>query len=259
MTDEIQAATRVKQGLHSRPDVRQVVRADLRALVFDVDGTLYELNRVRRSVIYRFVKANLLTPSQGLLTARAILAYRKAQETMRTILADWCDLREAQLQLACATSGIEPKLMRSSVARWMEQECLALLAPCLRDGVMELLCVPQKSGLKLAAYSDYPAQSKLYALGISRLFDLVVTAQDPAVQRLKPDPRGLEVVLQRLGVTKQEVIYIGDRPEIDGLAALCAGIRCLIVGRRQGSSRIKGVIDIGSFWELISALRLELS
>lgn len=259
MTDKIQAAAMVKQDANGRPDVRQVVRAGLRALVLDVDGTLYKLNRVRRSVIYRFVKANLLTPSQGLLTAKAILAYRKAQEAMRSIPADWCDLGEAQLQFACARSGIEPEFMRSSVSRWMEQECLALLASCLRDGVVELLCVAKKGGLKLAAYSDYPAQSKLNALDISRLFDLVVTAQDPDVQRLKPDPRGLEVVLQRLGVSKHEVIYIGDRPEIDGLAALRAGIGCLIVGRRQGSSRIKGVIDIDSFWELISALRPELS
>jgi phosphoglycolate phosphatase-like HAD superfamily hydrolase len=58
-----------------------------------------------------------------------------------------------------------------------------------------------------------------------------VTAQDPEVQRFKPHPRGLEVTLGRLGVSKREAIYIGDRADVDGEAAGRAGVRCVIVRR----------------------------
>jgi putative hydrolase of the HAD superfamily len=244
-------------GLNRRPDIHQVIRRGLKAIVFDVDGTLYELGRVRRSVICRFVKTYVAQPARGLLAARAILAYRKALETMRAMPADWCNLAEAQLELACAQSGAGPEFMRPTVARWVEQEPLRLLALCLRDGVLDLLHEARKRGIRLGVYSDYPAQEKLRALGLEKAFDVVVTAQDPMVRRLKPDPLGLEVVLKRLGVSKQEALYIGDRPEIDGLLASRAHVRCLIVGRRRSSPMVQGTANLGSYWELIVALRSE--
>jgi FMN phosphatase YigB (HAD superfamily) len=68
-------------------------------------------------------------------------------------------------------------------------------------------------------------------MGMTEFFDVVVTAQDREIQRFKPDPTGLEVTLQRLGVRNDKAIYIGDRPEVDAIAATRAGLRHFILDK----------------------------
>ncbi len=55
----------------------------LRALIFDVDGTLYEQAPVRRIMLYRILRANLTSPRQGMITLQALRSYRKAHEELR--------------------------------------------------------------------------------------------------------------------------------------------------------------------------------
>jgi hypothetical protein len=38
-------------------------------------------------------------------------------------------------------------------------------------------------------------------------------------RKIQADPRGLEVALAKLGVAGAHAVYIGDRPEVDGVAA----------------------------------------
>ena len=206
----------------------------LKALIFDVDGTLYEQAPLRRAMLYRILRANLTTPRQALVTLQSLYHYRKAHEKLRNARPDSGGIASAQLALASQAAGVSPEIVASCVARWMEQEPLSLLAPSIRRGTRELLQAAKQSGLRLAVYSDYPADRKLAAMGIADFFEVVVTAQDPEVQRLKPDPRGLEVTLQRLAVRKSEAVYIGDRADVDGEAASRAGIQPFII--RSGQS-----------------------
>ena len=206
----------------------------LKAIVFDVDGTLYRQEPVRRAMLGRLLKAHFNRPLVGLRALRWLRAYRRAQERLRGEPPASGDLAGRQVRLACAWTGADPADMTSCVRRWMEEEPLALLRPSLREGVATLLTAARRRGLRVAACSDYPAAEKLAAMGIGRLFDVVVTAQDPDVQRFKPDPRMLEVALARLGVSKQEALYVGDRPEVDAEAARRAGMACAIV--RSGRS-----------------------
>ncbi len=210
----------------------------LKAIVFDVDGTLYRQDPVRRAMLGRLLKAHLGRPLTGLRTLRWLRAYRSAQERLRGEPPESGDLAARQLRLACQWTGADPADLRRCVRRWMEQEPLALLRPSLREGLPTLLAVARRRGLRVAACSDYPAAEKLTAMGIAGLFDVVVTAQDPDVQRFKPDPRMLEVALGRLGVAKEEALYVGDRPEVDAEAAHRAGMACAIVGPRRSLAEL---------------------
>jgi len=152
------------------------------------------------------------------------------------------DIASAQIQLASERAGVREDIIAGCVARWMEQEPLPLLAKSMRKGTTELLHEAKERGLRLAACSDYPAKQKLAAMGIAEFFDVVVTAQDPEVQRLKPDPRGLEITLQRLAVRHNEAIYIGDRADVDGEAATRAGIRHFILKSGQRLSELSKLL-----------------
>jgi len=201
-----------------------VLGKHLKALIFDLDGTLYEQAPLRRAMLFRLVGAHLAHPLLGIATLRVLQSYRKAQELLRQRPSQSGDLAAEQLQLAGARLGLNAEAIAPCVARWMDGEPLPLLARCMRAGAAELLRKAKHCGLRLAVWSDYPAHRKLAALGIREMFDIVVTAQDPAVGRFKPDPAGLDLIISTLGIQRHEALYIGDRPEVDGLAASRAGV-----------------------------------
>jgi HAD superfamily hydrolase (TIGR01509 family) len=211
----------------------------LRAIIFDLDGTLYRQGSLRRTMALRLLSTHLARPLLGLRTARVLSAYRRAQEQLRTELSEPSDLTAAQLRLACESSGCEAQFVAECVDRWMEREPLRHLAARRRPGLREFLADCRRHGLRLAVLSDYPAQAKLEALGVRDAFDLVLTAQSPEVGLFKPHPRGLLAVAEGVAVTPSECLYIGDREEVDAAAAAAAGIASIIIGPRLGFRELR--------------------
>jgi HAD superfamily hydrolase (TIGR01549 family) len=225
----------------------------LKALILDIDGTLYRQTSLRRIMLWHLLCAYIGQPARGLLTIRVLRAYRRAQEALRVSPLAHSDLAEEQLQLACEWTGVRPALVRSCVARWIEQEPLVFLPRLRCPGVVEFLQVATERGWRLGVFSDYPPTAKLRAMDLLRFFDVVVSAQDPEVKRFKPSPRGLKVTLGRLGVEKHQAVYIADRPEIDAPAASAAGIPCVIIGRRNAVDQ-RGWVEISSYKALQEAI-----
>jgi HAD superfamily hydrolase (TIGR01549 family) len=131
----------------------------------------------------------------------------------------------------------------------MEEEPLPLLARARYPYLLEFLSATRSRGLRLAALSDYDPDRKLRALGVSAFFDLVASAADPEIQAFKPDPRGLLVVLRRLGVPAHRALYVGDRIAVDARAAQRAGIPCAIIGRSAAAGGA-GFLQIRDYRQL---------
>jgi HAD superfamily hydrolase (TIGR01549 family) len=214
----------------------------LKALIFDVDGTLYEQCAVRRAMFFRLLRAYCTTPRRGLLILRALQAYRRAQEALRANGRKFDDIAKAQVQLAAQQTGMKEEFIAAAVIRWMQQEALPAVAAAVRKGIPELLQKARNTGLQLAAVSDYPAHQKLAVMGLADFFDIVVTAQDLRVQRFKPDPASLEVALRQLGVRNSEAIYIGDRLDVDAVAASRAGIKHFVLDRTHTVAQLSRLI-----------------
>jgi HAD superfamily hydrolase (TIGR01509 family) len=195
-----------------------------KAILTDLDGTLYSQPSLRRRMALQILRACSLHPRHAWRTIRVLRAYRLAQERLRTLEAP-CDLGTEQLRLASEWSGCSLDHCRAIIERWMEREPLAHMAKCARPGVSAFFHEARQRGLRLAVCSDYPAHPKLIALGLEDCFDAVVCAQDPGVGRFKPHPRMLQVALQRLGVAPEDAVYLGDRADVDGAAARNAGVR----------------------------------
>ena len=223
----------------------------VRALVFDVDGTLYRQRPVRLRMLARLLRSSLVQPRETLRVFRALRAYRHAQEKMRGSGASYSSLAAEQIRIAASSAGISQSSMTDYVSNWMEESPLDLLAPAMREGLIDLLKAARQRGLLLGVWSDYPAAPKLKAMGLDSFFDAVVSAQDADVQRFKPEPRGLEIVISRLRVAKDEIIYIGDRAEVDGLAAVRAGVRCVIIGSTAKPAGQIGWTVVSGFEEIL--------
>lgn len=206
----------------------------IEAVVFDVDGTLYEQSRLRRAMFLRLIRAYALHPLRGRKVARVISAYRRAQEELRADTSE--DPARQQATVAAGLIGVPTEEVERIATRWLHHEPLQLLARYRRAGLIEMLDALRSDGVRLGVVSDYPADDKLTALGIRQFFEVVVCAQDPDVGAFKPSPRGLQVCLARLGVRAEHALYVGDRPETDAAAARSSAMSCVIIGSRTHKS-----------------------
>ena len=220
----------------------------MKAIVLDVDGTLYRQGPLRRAMLIRLLTAHILRPGVAWRTFSALRAYRQAQEHLRDDTSG--DVAAAQLRLACERSRLDRASVAACVERWMEREPLSLLGRFVQPGLVEFLEACRARGVRLATLSDYPADAKLEALGVSRYFDLNLCAQAREIGVFKPNPRGLQVVLDRLGATASEAVYVGDRADVDAAAAHAAGVPCAILTERTSPAITDPYFAAASYFHL---------
>lgn len=229
-----------------------IASAQIRAVVLDVDGTLYRQSRVRRAMLARLAGRYWRRPTSGYDVTKVLAAYRRAQESLRE--SDFAgDVGERQLELAAEQTGVDTTTVRAYVDEWMETVPLDLVATHARDGLVHAIDTMADAGLRLGVVSDYPAQRKLEALGIADRIDVVVSAHDERVQAFKPNPRGIVVALDDLGVRPEEAIYVGDRADVDAPAAAAAATGCVLIGDSNRTDD-RDVPCVRTFAQLIDLL-----
>jgi FMN phosphatase YigB (HAD superfamily) len=202
-----------------------------KAVIFDVDGTLYDQRSLRRAILRRFAAAYWRKPFTGLRATRVLQAYRNTHEELRGRPYS----AEMHLKLAAEKSGEPSSQVREMVGRWMEFEPLELVAPCVYLGAGMLLQKLAERGIRCGIFSDYPAVDKLKAMNLSDFFSVVSCAEE--VGFLKPDPRGLLDVLKSLSAEPDAAVYIGDR-QIDSDAAIQVGMKAVLIRNAESYSEL---------------------
>jgi len=91
-------------------------------------------------------------------------------------------------------------------------------------GAVETVERLRERGLRTAVVAnwDVALHEHLRELGLTRLFDAVVTSAEAGAP--KPDPRIFELALARLGVPPTRALHVGDEP-FDEEGARAAGMR----------------------------------
>jgi HAD superfamily hydrolase (TIGR01549 family) len=199
-------------------------------VVFDVDGTLYRQRPLRVRMARDILLYTLLKRDLNVI---AVLArYRRIREQLGD--EQVIDFERALIaQTATATANSQDRV-RSIVSEWVEQRPLRYLAACRYPNLPQLFSGLRRSGKSIGILSDYPAEAKLEALGLTANY--VASAADESIGLLKPHPRGLESLIAAAGMKPRETVVIGDRVDRDGLVAQRAGAQALI----RSSRRIEG-------------------
>ena len=223
---------------------------DVRLVVFDIDGTLYDQRCLRPKMLLELLTHCLRHPGD-LRVLRLISEFRRFREELAVGEAE--GIGKVQYQQPAERLGIEPSEARRLLDSWMLERPLKHLRPCRFVGVDSFMRVLHRSELTVAVLSDYPAADKLAALGLEA--DLQVSAVDPEVDRLKPHPRGLQRVLEIAGVAAEQTVMIGDRDERDGECARRAGTQYLIKSssRQPGTHHFREYADLLNSFEQRSA------
>jgi len=199
---------------------------DYRAVIFDVDGTLYDQRKLRRIMAARLLGHALTRPNRW-RELKIVRVFRLVRER-GTFPAG--ELATLQYQVAADRLGIAPAEVRAVVEEWIYRAPLPYLKSCRDEALARLVRQLRARGIVTVAYSDYPVGDKLRAMEIE--MDFVFAATDPEINCLKPDPRGLRAILQRLSLSASECLFIGDRDDKDGLCARQAGVGYVILPGR---------------------------
>ncbi len=198
----------------------------IRLVVFDVDGTLYDQRALRLRMLGEMLAVALR--DRDIQFIRILSAYRRIREALGDSLQD--DFGQVLTRRTAAHVGCSEEQVLATAGEWLERRPLRYLARCRYPGLPELFRALRQQGKKIGVFSDYPAREKLAALGLDA--DLIVCATDADIGVLKPQSKGLQVLLERANVPASMTLMIGDRPERDGLAAQGANVAALIRARR---------------------------
>ena len=206
--------------------------SNVRAVLFDLDGTLYyQLPlRILMGLELGTLPVNLGSMEKTRSILQTIKQFRSMREDLRHLGNPSDLLDELQYRQAAAAVGGEATEVKRIVCEWMYHRPLKYLKWCRRKGAATFFAEAQRRGLKLGVFSDYPAQEKLKALGLDSYVQLVLCSTDKEINAFKPHPRGYLRACEQWGLQPQEVLYVGDRPEVDAKGAAAAGMPCMIVG-----------------------------
>jgi HAD superfamily hydrolase (TIGR01549 family) len=223
-------------------------------VLFDVDGTLYRQTRMRFLMAVELATRALINPLLAPRRLRGLREYRQAQEELRGT-QDVSGAVATQLDTAARRAGVSREFLEQLVDEWMFRRPLKYMRLCRAEGLIELLEFLERRGLFVGVLSDYPADSKLHALGLTGRFSLVLCSTDPDIGAFKPNPQGFLVACRRWNLSPQEVLMVGDRTDVDATGAMAAGMPCVIIGRPSASDFNSGrVLTLPSLQRLRSVL-----
>jgi FMN phosphatase YigB (HAD superfamily) len=207
--------------------------AQARALIFDLDGTLYDTRGFARRLV-------LSRPREGFL----MLADRKTRKGLigRDYGSPEAYYGEFFSQMAQRT-GKPAEILRA----WYFDSYLPRMCGVLkrhyrpRPGTTELFASLAGRSFPFAVYSDYPlAGERLSALGLDPAWGRRYGPEHFGAQ--KPAARPFLSIAAELGVPPGHTLVIGDRDDTDGAGAAAAGMAYIgITGEGTGAAAGSGI------------------
>lgn len=200
-----------------------------KALIFDLDGTLYFQPKLRFIMACRLCGYYLshFWKLKDLFILKKFREVREHWDEIQTESADSLD--DAQYQYISKQMNVTAKHVQAVIEEWMYQKPLSTLTECRDEALVDFINIMREQGALIFIYSDYPVTEKLQALDIRA--DKTYSALDEKIMSLKPNPKGLQTILSDNRFAPSDIIMIGDRMSKDGQAAINAGTDYIILDR----------------------------
>jgi len=198
-----------------------------RAVVYDVDGTLYPLWPMRFYMIRELVWRLLHSPIRLMREVRILQVYRAMLDKMRGMASGDSDISDPQLHATARKLGMAPGDIHDTVHEWVAQRPLRFLPRIGNTALLETIAALHSCGTPQGVYSDYPPDGKLTALGLAGRFQAVIWSGQRGIGQFKPLSKGFTEIARLLGVEPEDVVFIGDRDRRDGRGARSVGMQFL--------------------------------
>jgi len=197
---------------------------------------------------------NLFRPYELKRKLNVIRQYRKSQEILRESPEMESGNQNSQLLLTSRHTGESVPYISEVIDEWFEKRPLPFLRLCCRKGLIESMDLLNKRGIKLGVFSDYAAERKLEAMGVSKYIGTVVSSKDEEVRGFKPETNGFTIAAVKMGLKPSEILYVGDRPEVDGPGGVKAGMQVAIIKSFLRSNNAHEYRSLNSLSDLLMVI-----
>jgi len=194
------------------------VHSDIKALIFDLDGTLYTSAPLGREI--QLSACRYIAEMKGVGVEQADLLIRETKKHLSLRIG-----MEATLSLTCMELGGNLRELHQRFAAEINPERFL----SRDERVAELLkTLGKKFELYLYTNNNRALSAAIMGLlGSTGLFRQEFTIED--TWRPKPDRMGLEDIFHRIGRKPDECLFVGDRYDIDlKLPAAMGSAVCLV-------------------------------
>ncbi len=198
----------------------------LAAILFDLDNTLVDRDRALREVLVEALGAESGSiESRNTERLDAILARDASGDGDREAFGRWLEAQHPELVA---------RLPESDGTSW-DRLRVAMLARIRPEPGLRALLLELRRRYRLALVSNggrATQRGKLEQAGLLDLFDAVLISAEQGCA--KPGAEIFTRALDRLGVTADQALFVGDHPQHDVAGASAAGLQtCWIASGRR--------------------------
>jgi len=214
----------------------------IKGLIFDAYGTLYDVQSVQ-------AKTEELCPGKGDLITQVWRLKQLEYTWLQTALTgfrDFAFMTEASLSFALRAAGIEPKdaITKPLLGKYLDLDPYP-------EAKEALGALRHRGGLTLAILSN-GSTAMLTALvknsGLDAFLDATISVD--AARKFKPHPECYALVEERLGLKKDEVLFVSSNG-FDVAGAKHFGFKVAWIRRSAGAAAPNGPIGPAQMYRLL--------
>jgi putative hydrolase of the HAD superfamily len=220
----------------------------IKAVLFDIDGTLYANSQVYRRSFGLFAKYGWI----WLKFAKVRHALHLYPERVDQSGMSFVDYQANEVALAFGGKYTMPHIRQVLQQFITDMEQMFDDIPAISH-VKELLDLCKAQGLPLGVLSDFPLGHKVDQLGLGGYWQVAVSTQDCGT--LKPDRRSFLYCANQFGLEPQDILYVGNSYKYDVIGAKGAGMQAAHYSKKAYTQPVQADItfhDYRQLWHYIA-------
>lgn len=210
---------------------------DIKAVAFDIDGTLYENWKLNIRIFPHFFAHLFFFSHYGL----ARIELRKTEQ-----IPDFYKVQAELMakKMKCSPEKAQKKL--DDIVYIGLRKYFPRFKPA--KGSEQLIKRLKENGLKIVFLSDFPPEQKGDIWGLKQYCDLQIGSEEYGA--LKPSPVSFYKMTERLGLKPEEILYVGNNHKYDVVGPKKIGMRSAwIIPPIKGIFGKKSKIADFTFWK----------